>query len=78
MVIALIASVVTASQWTIGQLAVVWILTFVVRVGKFLTAWLRAVRSLSAIIAVGSLSIVVMFATEHNFISRGPARSSER
>ena len=51
MVIALIASVVTASQWTIGQLAVVWILTFVVRVGKFLTAWLRAVRSLSAIIA---------------------------
>jgi len=33
--IALVAWVVTASQWTIGQLAMVWLLTFVVGVGKF-------------------------------------------
>lgn len=33
--IALVAWVVTASHWTIGQLTIVWLLTFVVGVGKF-------------------------------------------
>ena len=33
--IALVAWVVTASHWTIGQLVMVWLLTFVVGIGKF-------------------------------------------
>lgn len=33
--IALVAWMVTASRWTIGQIAVVWLLTFVVGVGHF-------------------------------------------
>ncbi len=33
--IALVAWVVTASQWTIGQVAMVWLLTFVVGAGNF-------------------------------------------
>jgi formate-nitrite transporter family protein len=33
--IALVAWLVTASHWTIGQLAVIWLLTFVVGVGHF-------------------------------------------
>lgn len=34
-IIALVAWMVTASHWTIGQIAVVWLLTFVVGVGHF-------------------------------------------
>ena len=33
--IALVAWMVTASNWTIGQIAVIWLLTFVVGLGKF-------------------------------------------
>jgi formate-nitrite transporter family protein len=33
--IALVAWLVTASHWTIGQIAVIWLLTFVVGVGRF-------------------------------------------
>jgi formate/nitrite transporter FocA (FNT family) len=33
--IALVAWMVTASQWTIGQVAMIWLLTFVVGIGKF-------------------------------------------
>ncbi len=34
-IIALVAWLVTASHWTIGQLAVIWLLTFVVGIGHF-------------------------------------------
>ncbi|MGO9561388.1 MAG: formate/nitrite transporter family protein [Candidatus Korobacteraceae bacterium] len=34
-IIALVAWLVTASHWTIGQIAVIWLLTFVVGVGHF-------------------------------------------
>ena len=34
-IIALVAWLVTASHWTIGQIAVVWLLTFVVGIGHF-------------------------------------------
>ena len=34
-IIALVAWLVTASHWTIGQIAVIWILTFVVGIGHF-------------------------------------------
>ena len=33
--IALVAWMVTASHWTIGQIAVIWLLTFVVGIGHF-------------------------------------------
>ena len=33
--IALVAWMVTASHWTIGQIAVIWLLTFVVGLGRF-------------------------------------------
>lgn len=33
--IALVAWLVTASHWTIGQIAVIWLLTFVVGIGRF-------------------------------------------
>ncbi len=49
--IALVAWVVTASQWTIGQLAVVWILTFVVGVGKFSHCVVTSSEIISAMIA---------------------------
>ena len=34
-IIALVAWLVTASHWTIGQVAVIWILTFAVGIGHF-------------------------------------------
>jgi formate/nitrite transporter FocA (FNT family) len=34
-IIALVAWMVTASHWTIGQIAVIWLLTFVVGIGHF-------------------------------------------
>jgi formate/nitrite transporter FocA (FNT family) len=34
-IIALVAWMVTASHWTIGQIMVIWILTFVVGIGRF-------------------------------------------
>jgi formate-nitrite transporter family protein len=54
--IALVAWVVTASQWTIGQLAMVWLLTFVVGVGKFAHCIVTSSEILSAVLA-GALPI---------------------
>ncbi|MGH9503081.1 MAG: formate/nitrite transporter family protein [Terriglobales bacterium] len=49
--IALVAWVVTASQWTIGQLAMVWVLTFVVGVGRFAHCIVTSGEIISAILA---------------------------
>jgi formate-nitrite transporter family protein len=49
--IALVAWVVTASQWTIGQLAMVWLLTFVLGVGKFAHCVVTSGEILCAILA---------------------------
>ena len=49
--IALVAWVVTASQWTIGQLAMVWFLTFVVGVGKFSHCVVTSGEIISAVLA---------------------------
>jgi len=49
--IALVAWVVTASQWTIGQLAMVWFLTFVVGVGKFSHCVVTGGEIISAVLA---------------------------
>ena len=54
--IALVAWVVTASHWTIGQLVMVWLLTFVVGIGKFSHCIASSGEILSAVVA-GSLPL---------------------
>jgi formate/nitrite transporter FocA (FNT family) len=49
--IALVAWVVTASHWTIGQLVMVWLLTFVVGIGKFAHCIATSGEILSAVLA---------------------------
>jgi formate/nitrite transporter FocA (FNT family) len=50
-VIALVAWTVTASHWTIGQLAIVYLLTFVVGVGRFAHCIAGSGEVLSAVVA---------------------------
>ncbi len=50
-IIALVAWVVTASHWTIGQLVMVWFLTFIVGIGKFAHCIATSGEILSAVIA---------------------------
>lgn len=54
--IALVAWTVTASHWTIGQLTIVYMLTFVVGVGRFAHCIAGSGEILSAVVA-GSVSI---------------------
>lgn len=54
--IALVAWMVTASHWTIGQIAMVYMLTFVVGVGRFAHCIAGSGEILSAVVA-GSISI---------------------
>ncbi len=49
--IALVAWMVTASQWTIGQIVVVWLLTFVVGIGRFAHCIATSGEILSAAVA---------------------------
>ena len=49
--IALVAWVVTAAHWTIGQLAMVWLLTFVVGVGRFSHCIVTSGEILSAVLS---------------------------
>ena len=70
--IALVAWVVTASRERIGQLAVVWILTFVVGVGKFSHCVVTSSEIISAVIAgrvaLGSYLQWLMLATSGNIV----------
>lgn len=50
-IIALVAWLVTASHWTIGQIAVVWLLTFLVGVGHFAHCIAGTGEIMSAVIA---------------------------
>jgi formate/nitrite transporter FocA (FNT family) len=50
-IIALVAWVVTASHWTIGQLAMIWLLTFVVGIGHFSHCIASSGEILSAVVA---------------------------
>lgn len=50
-IIALVAWLVTASHWTIGQIAVIWLLTFVVGVGHFSHCIASTGEIMSAVIA---------------------------
>jgi formate-nitrite transporter family protein len=54
--IALVAWMVTASHWTIGQIAIVYLLTFVVGIGRFAHCIAGSGEILSAVVA-GSVSI---------------------
>lgn len=54
--IALVAWVVTASHWTIGQLVMVWLLTFVVGVGRFAHCVATSAEIISAVIG-GAISL---------------------
>ena len=49
--IALVAWVVTASHWTIGQIVMVWLLTFTVGVGQFSHCIVTSCEILSAVVA---------------------------
>jgi formate/nitrite transporter FocA (FNT family) len=50
-IIALVAWVVTASHWTIGQIAVIWLLTFVVGIGHFAHCIASSGEIMSAVFA---------------------------
>jgi formate-nitrite transporter family protein len=54
--IALVAWMVTASQWTIGQVAMIWLLTFVVGIGKLSHCIATSGEILAAVLA-GSASV---------------------
>ena len=49
--IALVAWMVTASHWTIGQVAMIWLLTFIVGVGRFAHCIVTSGQILSAVLA---------------------------
>ena len=50
-IIALVAWVVTASHWTIGQFVMVWVLTFAVGIGKFAHCIATSGEIISAVLA---------------------------
>jgi formate-nitrite transporter family protein len=70
--IALVAWTVTASQWTIGQMAMVWLLTFVVGVGKLAHCIATSGEILSAVVAgnaeIGAYLHWLLFATLGNIM----------
>ena len=49
--IALVAWMVTASHWTIGQVAMIWLLTFIVGIGHFAHCIVTSCEILSAVMA---------------------------
>ena len=71
--IALVAWMVSASHWTIGQIAVVWLLTFVVGIGGFSHCIATSGEILSAVVT-GNLSVATYFI---GCCSPPPATSSE-
>jgi formate/nitrite transporter FocA (FNT family) len=64
--------VVTASHWTIGQLAMIWLLTFVVGVGHFSHCIATSGEILSAVVAgvltAGTYLHWLLFATLGNIL----------
>ena len=58
--IALVAWMVTASQWTIGQVMMIWLLAFIVGIGKFAHCIATSGEILSAV-AAGSLGAGTYF-----------------
>ena len=58
--IALVAWMVTASHWTIGQLVMIWLLTFVVGIGHFAHCIVTSGEILCAVVA-GSIPVLTYF-----------------
>src|SRR5207253_11424953 len=54
--IALVAWMVTASQWTIGQVLMIWLLAFVVGIGKFAHCIAASGEILAAVVS-GSVTL---------------------
>jgi formate/nitrite transporter FocA (FNT family) len=71
-IIALVAWVVTASHWTIGQLVMVWLLTFVVGIGHFSHCIATSGEILSAVVHgdVGAITYFhwLLLATAGNIV----------
>jgi formate-nitrite transporter family protein len=70
--IALVAWMVSASHWTIGQVAMIWLLTFVVGVGKFAHCIVTSGEILCAVdagsLTIGSYFHWLLFATLGNIV----------
>ncbi len=70
--IALVAWLVTASQWTIGQIAVIWLLAFVVGVGRFAHCIAGSGEILTAVLAgrvtAGAYFYWLLFGTLGNIV----------
>ena len=70
--IALVAWVVTASHWTIGQLVMVWLLTFVVGIGHFAHCIATSGEILSGVLsgaaAPGAYFLWLLLATSGNIL----------
>src|SRR5581483_682758 len=70
--IALVARIVTASHWTIGQIVMIWLLTFVVGIGHFAHCIATSCEILSAVV-VGAVPLAsyahwLLFATLGNIV----------
>jgi len=70
--IALVAWMVSASHWTIGQIAIIWIVTFVVGLGHFAHCIATSGEILSAVVAgqasAGAYGHWILFATLGNIV----------
>lgn len=49
--IALVAWMVTASRWTIGQVVMIWLLTFIVGIGRFAHCIVTSSEILAAVVS---------------------------
>ncbi len=71
-IIALVAWLVSASHWTIGQIAVIWLLTFIVGVGRFAHCIAGSGEIISSVlagqVAAGSYLHWLCFATLGNIV----------
>lgn len=70
--IALVAWMVTASRWTIGQVAMIWLLTFIVGIGHFAHCIVTSGEILSAVVvnrvSSGTYFHWLLFATLGNIV----------
>lgn len=70
--IALVAWIVTASHWTIGQVVMIWLLTFIVGIGRFAHCVVTSAEILSAVaartVSAGHYFHWLLFATLGNIV----------
>jgi formate-nitrite transporter family protein len=70
--IALVAWIVTASHWTIGQVVMIWLLTFIVGIGRFAHCVVTSAEILSGVVggsvSAGHYFYWLLFATLGNIV----------